>query len=101
MTTHSTKGNKMNKLQSHEFQELDLNMEIEEVIAVRMTEEGTYSLIAMTNDQQYLNVLVTQKNKVRHFKTLNAVDSFLLGININEFTKMSEYKFRREHVEGS
>lgn len=87
----------MNKLQSNEIQELDLNMSIQEVIAVRM--KGYYELVVITNEESYLNILVTQKNKVRQFKTLDAVDSFLLGINIYEFTTMSEEAFDNKHVE--
>jgi hypothetical protein len=86
----------MNKLQSNEIQELDLNMSIQEVVAVRMG--GYYELVVITNEESYLNILVTQKNKVRQFKTLDAVDSFLLGIDIYEFKTMSEEAFDNEHV---
>jgi len=92
----------MNKLQSSEIQDLDLNMDIEEVIAVRMGKGGPYELVVLTSaaeEGNYLNILVTQKNKVRQFKTLDAVDSFLLGIDIYEFTTMSEEAFDEEHVE--
>jgi hypothetical protein len=87
----------MNKLQSNEIQELDLNMSIQEVVAVRMG--GYYELVVITNEESYLNILVTQKNKVRQFKTLDAVDSFLLGIDIYEFKTMSEKAFDDKHVE--
>ncbi|MFT6350340.1 MAG: hypothetical protein ACJAYB_003388 [Psychromonas sp.] len=86
----------MNKLQSHEIQSLDLDMQINETIAVRM--DGFYELVVCTNDAdgEYASVLVTQKNKVRQFKTLNAVDSFLLSIDIDNFVVMSEYDFNEK-----
>ena len=87
----------MNKLQSNEIQVLDLNMSIQEVVAVRMG--GYYELVVITNEESYLNILVTQKNKVRQFKTLDAVDSFLMGIGIYEFKTMSEEAFDNKHVE--
>lgn len=92
----------MKKLQSSEIQDLDLRMEIDEVIAVRMGKGGPYELVVLSqevNEENYLNILVTQKNKIRQFKTLDAVDSFLLGIDIYEFTTMSEEAFDEEHVE--
>jgi hypothetical protein len=96
MIYHLRKGFKMNKLQSHEIQSLDLDMQINETIAVRM--DGFYELVVCTNDAdgEYASVLVTQKNKVRQFKTLNAVDSFLLSIDIDNFVVMSEYDFNEK-----
>ncbi|HAB39065.1 MAG TPA: hypothetical protein DCE52_13925 [Rhodobacteraceae bacterium] len=89
----------MNKLQSHEIQALDLDMQINETIAVRF--DDYYELVVCTNDAngEYLNVLVTQKNKVRQFKTLNAVDSFLLSIDIYGFSVMSEAAFNEKVYE--
>jgi hypothetical protein len=89
----------MNKLQSSEIQALDLSMKIIEVIAVRTAKGGPYELVVISNEENHLNILVTQKNKVRQFKTLDAVDSFLLGINIYEFKTMSESAFDEKHTE--
>jgi hypothetical protein len=99
MIYHLIKGFKMNKLQSHEIQALDLDMQINETIAVRL--DGYYELVVCTNDGDgdYLNTLVSQKNKVRQFKTLNAVDSFLLSIDIYEFSVMSEAAFNEKVYE--
>jgi hypothetical protein len=90
----------INKVQSSEIQNLDLNMDIEEVIAVRIGKDKTYRLIVITSEGEgwiQLSILVSQKNKVRQFKTLDAVDSFLLGIDIYEFTTMSEENFNQQH----
>jgi DNA repair exonuclease SbcCD ATPase subunit len=80
----------MNKLQSHEINSLNLEMEINEIIVKR--EDSFYEVFVTTNDAEgdYINVLVTQKNKVRQFKTLDAIDSFLCGLAIYEFTVLSK-----------
>jgi hypothetical protein len=92
----------MNKLQSNEIQELGF-LDVEEFIGVRMSKGGPYELVVITseaNNARYvLNTLVTQKNKVRQFKTLDALDSFLMGIDVEEFTTMSEAAFDEKYVE--
>jgi hypothetical protein len=92
----------MKTLQSLEIKELNENSLIIDAIAVRMLKSRKYTLMFMTTENKNCaNLLVTQKNKTREFKTLDSVDSFLLSIKIYNFKVMSEMEFNAKCRKGN
>jgi hypothetical protein len=85
----------MKYLQSHEIQALNESGKIQQVFAVK---KEFYELVILTADaDSQLKSLVTQKNALRQFKTLDAVETYLTRIEICKFLVLSYKIFKEDY----